>query len=231
MHRGVNFRSVFLVVGACTVVAVVAFGLPGEASHRAMQQTPIKDRSFSGEQLFEGIFFGRGPAAQELADFNLDELSRTPRIREVSQRTLSEITAADSGYLAAFASEIQSGSHTRVQRALQGGAKRVVKTLTAMYRADKGEEPEMTDLIKFLLPASRRVSLDAQEWEPPDYREAVPDYEVKFLETIVFIAFGITIFLFYPYAAKTSRLEADEFTDVVTRRFMKAASRRDAGAD
>lgn len=108
-------------------------------------------QGYSGEDLFKGLLLGQGPVADLFPEVWNDvkefrEQAIPPEEFEKAQLAMSDyadamietIAAEDPGFFDAFAAEIQSGDHLRVESAVYDGAEKLVDVIAK----DLGVAPE-----------------------------------------------------------------------------------------
>jgi hypothetical protein len=146
---------------------------------------------------------------------------------------MSDIERHDKAFFSAFASSIQSGDHVRVMRGLRIGAQHVFDSLSRLAVADHGKDPALTKALRRALPGARvRPAGSASGcWDvycDPEDPEAVPDYDVWWLETL-FVLVIVLIKVIGPSlssaeAAGTDRLRLELFVDGITDRLARGRS-------
>ncbi len=92
--------------------------------------------SYSGTDIFQGVYFGQGDVASLLPDFwsrpefaSLTTL--TPDQAAAVGNVISAINTSDPSYFSNFETEMTSGDNNRVSAAFQDGANRIAAVVTA----------------------------------------------------------------------------------------------------
>lgn len=121
-----GFTKRIRVVTACLVLAIVAAAVPSLARGTSATES---GRTYSGETLFRGIFFGQGPVAREVADLfpGLEQAiaslpdSEKAELAEFRDRIIGHIRAAHPEFFPSFGRQVQSGDHLVIDAALARG--------------------------------------------------------------------------------------------------------------
>lgn len=112
-------------------------------------ETTVSSESFSGQTLYQGLFFAEGAVAKLFPEFwdvsDLDiALEQVPedelaKIRAVREKVIAEIERADSGFFSRFSSEIQSGNPIVVRTALESAYDQTRAAADIVFPHDKAD--------------------------------------------------------------------------------------------
>lgn len=112
-------------------------------------------RTYSGEELYRGLFFGEGEVAglvpefwgemhQALENVSADDLERIQGVRD---QIIAEIDASFPGYFSSFSSDLHSGNPLLVRAALEGAYDKTLTVASALFPQDGSESDMSTQAI------------------------------------------------------------------------------------
>ena len=117
-----RLANLYAIIPMCALILFATFS--------AQAKPTIHVPSYSGEQLFEGIFFAHGEVVEHIpeikANMNLRDWMNSNELREFSQlrkKTIKLIKQNNSGFFNRFRKNIQSGSHLLVKQEIEYAGK------------------------------------------------------------------------------------------------------------
>jgi|GEM_PF-7037022 len=103
---------------------IVSFGLTIQGN--TIVEAKEKITSFSGEQLFAGLFFAQGEVARKLSpklySTELLALANTPEAQSAAQDIIVKMKKADESFFQDFKRAIDSNNPIEIQKALNNGS-------------------------------------------------------------------------------------------------------------
>lgn len=134
---------------AAGLAALVAVGSPAVAQATGAvtaEESTAGQARFSGEELFDAIYFGAGPAASsipEVEEVLADADNTSPETEELRETLIAEVDAQDPEFFDQFQEELISGDHSRVSDAMDDG----LNALGAAFEAEFPEEWNAADEV------------------------------------------------------------------------------------
>ena len=109
------------------IVSVSPFCLPVGTSQVCGRQ----QNQYEGVSLFQGLFFGRGPATKILPEIaeRFDRVVYTPEDLQLIDRLIRRIGGQNPSFFATFGADLRSGDRLRIELALDRGARILVPAL------------------------------------------------------------------------------------------------------
>lgn len=124
-------------------LALLAATLGASACTDSAPATGLHAR-VTGEEAFRGLVLGEGAVAQQLpeiwANLPAQTLSSEQQAarNQVKAQLIADLRAADATFFTRFASDVQSGDHLRIERALEDSAG-LVKQVVSAQSAPKSD--------------------------------------------------------------------------------------------
>lgn len=140
---------------------VLAASLLGTGSAASASRPP----TFTGEQLFTGLFLAQGPAAEAYPDLRLPQAG--PTDSEVARRLTDRMNQLAPGFFSTFEANLTSGDRLRIQTAAQDAGNLAIRA------ADKTVNPRDTDgtfmvVDKTIIKVNHVVVNKNKYWVPPE---------------------------------------------------------------
>ncbi len=119
---------------------------------------PVNDLSFSGEELFQGVFFGTGRVASyipavkgiNVATYTSDRTA-IANSNKFQEELIGKIKASNKGFFSTFKEMMTSRNHVQVQAALEMGAAEIQNVLQSDSEYQKmANNPEFQGIYKEL---------------------------------------------------------------------------------
>lgn len=138
---------------AAVLAAALLMPTAAASAATADQAGPAADsvRAYSGEELYNALHFGVGPAAEGLGELtpSFDDPEAVAQAEKMSAIGVDHLLESDPAYFETFEEELTSGDRVRVDAALKGSG---TETLTALADAGYDVGP-VEDEIGAAIPA------------------------------------------------------------------------------
>lgn len=144
-----------------TVILIVVFIIDSCSQHPDNIHVPDKT-SYSGREIFTGLFFAQGPVATlipEIRDnFNIHNVNLSPEQRNemtnVQDELLDFIEHKHPSFFDSFKSDVTSGDHITIQNALSNAGKISMEAVEQYYKV------QFSDKLHNLDPETKKVFLN-----------------------------------------------------------------------
>lgn len=125
----------------------------GSQRHNVGLAAGAKTESWTGEQIVDGLFFGRGPVAALFPEFIADVPPASREDQETLDRVMERLRSDDATFFERFREAMESGDHLVIRRELRVAAERIWSTLLAESESDPSIASANTQLAFVCYPS------------------------------------------------------------------------------